>query len=97
MSNETTAQSAFRGRAAARTHPESGEVRVRVLPRGGGGAERFPLDVVFGLFLDQADTLEDVGDVVYPPLLHLQGLRRAVQIDRALIRLLDQGHELLRE
>ena len=26
-----------------------------------------------------------------------KGLRRAVQIDRALIRLLDQGHELLRE
>lgn len=43
-----------------------------------------PLNVVLGLLGNELDALEDVGDVVDAPLLHLQHLCRPVQVNNAI-------------
>ena len=40
-----------------------------------------PPDFVFHSLLDQPDAFEDVGDIVNPPLLDVQGLGSFVQVD----------------
>ena len=54
-----------------------------------------PSDFVFNSLFDEADTLEDIRDVVDPPLLHLQGLGCLVQVDLLRGRVLDQVDEPL--
>ncbi len=63
-----------------------GQVSVEVGVLGGEalvvlGAR--PGDHVLALLLDQADAFQDVGDVVDPPLLHVERLGGFVEVDRA--------------
>lgn len=52
-----------------------------------------PLDVVLGLLGDELDALEDVGDVVDAPFLHLQHLSCPVQVDDTVSRAAQQFQE----
>ena len=55
------------------------------------GIYSHPLDAVLVPLLDEADALEDVGDVVDAPLLlHLQHVRRHLQVQQALLSLLQK-------
>lgn len=52
-----------------------------------------PLNVILGLFGDELDALEDVGDVIDAPFLHLQYLSCPVQVDNAISRAAQQLQE----
>lgn len=56
-----------------------------------------PLDVVLGLFLQDTDPFEHVGNVVDPTLLYVQFRGGNVQIDHPVGRILQQVDELFRE
>lgn len=56
-----------------------------------------PLNVVLGFLADELNSLQYVGDVVDPPLLHLQHLGGPVKVQNSVCRLAQQPHELLGE
>lgn len=56
-----------------------------------------PLNVVFGFFADELNSLQHVGDVVNPPFLHLQDFGGPVQVQNAICWLAQQPHKLLSE
>ena len=56
-----------------------------------------PLDVVLGLLRDEVDALQDVGDVVDAPLLHVQHFGSPVQIQNPILRLTQEVNEFLGE
>jgi hypothetical protein len=59
-----------------------------------------PSDPLYGILLqlfDIIDPLQDVGDVVNPPLLDAQLIHSHVQVDRAVLTLFNQLDELLGE
>lgn len=53
--------------------------------------------MVFGFLPDQLNSLQHVGDVVDPPLLHLQHFSGPVQVQNAVCRLAQQPHKLFGE
>mmetsp|Transcript_9662 Transcript_9662/g.24751 ORF Transcript_9662/g.24751 Transcript_9662/m.24751 type:complete len:336 (+) Transcript_9662:762-1769(+) len=71
--------------------------RVGPAHASGRGGHAFPLDVVLLLLLDQPDPLEHVRDVVDAPLLHVELLRRLVQIQNAVLSILHEHDKLLGE
>merc|ERR1719253_1392950 len=72
------------GRLLPAPPPPLEPTMVRDAGVGGGGAVPHPRDVVLGPLLDEADPLQDVGDVVDPPLLDLELPRGRVEVQRAL-------------
>lgn len=54
-----------------------------------------PLDVVLGLLGDELDALQDIGDVVDAPLLHLQHLGCPVEVHHTVGGLAEQLQEAL--
>lgn len=61
------------------------------------GSYSHPLDVVLRLLLNEVDAFQHVGDVVNPPLLHLEHLCCLVQIQDPIRRLAQELNELLGE
>lgn len=53
--------------------------------------------MVLGFLADELNSLQHVGDVVDPPLLHLQHFGGPVQVQNAVGGLAQQPHELLGE
>ena len=53
------------------------------------------LDVILGAFLNQADALEHIGDIIDAPLLDAQPDGRLVEVEHALWCSLNECHKLL--
>ena len=56
-----------------------------------------PLDIVFGLFLNKSNALEDVCNVINAALLHIQLTSSDVEVEDAVWCLLDELHKFFRE
>jgi len=54
-----------------------------------------PSDLVLFVLRYQPNTLEDIGDVIYPSLLHSELSDRIVQVDTLLWGFFDQLNKLL--
>lgn len=75
-----------RAAAAGMALSSSGPAHPRPPPTLLSGWYLQPLDVVLGLLGDELDALQDVGDVVDAPFLHLQHFSRPVQVDHPIGR-----------